>query len=138
MSGVRLDVLIATYASPGAARDDYAGLVALYHRGSLRETRAIVLLTADGDGRLHEHETGGGLVGKFVGHEMKRGFRGQLAPDSGVVVAIFDAHARPEVDRVLVAHVEKVYATAEGPDDDALEAAFALAELELAGRIGRS
>jgi hypothetical protein len=137
MSGVRMDVLIAAYGSPGAARNDYEALVELYHRGALRETRAIVLLTSDGDANLDVHETGGGLVGKLVGHRVKSGLRGQLPPTTGSVVAIFDAHARPEVDRVVVTHVGKAYATAAGSDDDAFEAALVAAELELLARVER-
>jgi hypothetical protein len=130
-----MDVLIAAYGSPQAARHDYRALTALYHHGALRQTRAIVLVTSDDDSNIVADETGGGLLGKFVGHSVKQGFRGQLPPSSGSVVAIFDAAARPEVDRVVTGSQAKAYATAAGSDDEALESAFAAAEQELSGLV---
>jgi hypothetical protein len=136
MSGVRMEVLVAAYESPGAARSDYRALVALYHRGSLRETKAIVLLTSDDRGRVDVDETGGGLTGKLIGQAVRHGHGGRLPPSAGSVVAIFDAHARPEVERAIGTNLRRAYATADGSDDRALADAFAAAELELAGDAG--
>jgi hypothetical protein len=130
---LKMDVLIAAYSSPLAARRDYEALARLRNDGVIQESKGIVLVTSDEDANVAAEETGGGIKGKLVGRSVKRSLRGQLPADSGSVVAVFDAMARDEVDKVVTHHVRKAYAPVEGDGDQALDAALDAAEQELAG-----
>jgi hypothetical protein len=130
---LKMDVLIASYSSPLAARRDYEALARLRNDGVIQESKGIVLVTSDEDANVAAEETGGGLRGKLVGRSVKSSVRNQLPPDSGTVVAVFDAMVRDEVDRVVTHHVRKAYSPVEGDDEQALDAALEAAEQELAG-----
>lgn len=135
MSDKPMHVLIALFGAPGAAKRDFEALVRLHINGVIKETKGIVLVTSDSHGKVDAREAGGGLLGKLVGHNVKRGLRSELPPESGSVVAIFDSAAKDHVDRAVTHAVRKAFAEVKGDDSRALDEAFAQAETILEGPL---
>lgn len=133
MSDERMTVLIAGYSSPAAAGRDFSELMRLHDVGVIADTKGLVLLSTDADAKISVQEAGGGLMGKVAARSVAKSFKGRLAPDSGTVVAIFNSTARAGVEQAVSHHVRRVFATADGSDGDALDAAFTKAGDELTG-----